>query len=112
MQGAADIDAATAKKDTIQGFVQTSFVIHKESVFDFVAWADKVPIILDAPADPDLNILVQGTKPQAVSPQRLHVFRLVYLHGLFQTLHALLQTHLSLNHRARAQNKQQRQTYR
>ena len=109
VQGAANVDAAAAEEDAVQRFVHVSFVVPEEGVFNLITRTNEVPVVLDASAEADFHVLVQGAKAQPVTPQRLHVLRLVHLGGLFQALDALLEAHLSLNHRARAQDDHQRQ---
>ena len=110
VQRAADVDAAAAEENAVQRFVQIAVVIHEVSIFDLITRTDEIPVVLDTAANPDFHVLVQGADTQPVAPQRLHVLRLVHLGGFFQALDTLLKAHLSLNHRARAQDDHQRQT--
>ena len=112
VQRAAQVDAAAAEEDAVQGFIRIAFFIHEKGIFYFVTRTDEVPVVLDAPTDPNLDIVVQGTEPQAVSPQRLHAPRLVRLRRFFQALNPLFKAHLGLSRRACAQNAKERQTQR
>ena len=110
VQRAADVDAAAAEENAVQRFVQVAVVVLEVGVLNLVARADEVPVVLDAAADANLDVLVQGAEAQPVAPQRLHVLRLVHPGGFFQALDPLLQAHLGLRHRARAQDDHQRQS--